>query len=374
MAKLSGQEVEKLAKILTTALSFDDLQSFVYASTGDQLYDEFVAQGQPKTVTIRKLLIALEEQGTTADFLTLVWENRPGRPEVRREIASYFPDAAARRQKKLDLSAQTAGKNQADAPQNAFAPGFQRNVRPYLPAFDPRVWQAKMVRVQHRVCRLEIDSAALGTGFLVGADAVLTNWHVLEFAKNESKIDKLVCRFDYLRLPDDEVQPGELIKLDATGILDTSPYSAAEKTAHPDDPLPTMEELDYALLRLARRIGEEQVEGELRGWISLPTRMLPLPVDAPILILQHPLGSPMKLALDTQGVIGLTPNGARLRYRTNTDPGSSGSPVLTMDWDIVALHHYGDPTWQNPVFNQGVPINLIRQSIEKHGRGAALGL
>ena len=373
MVKLDGEEVGKLANTLTTTLSLDDLESFVYASTGDQLYDAFVAQGQPKTATIRKLLIALEEQGTTADFLALVWENRPGRPEVRREIASYFPDAAARQQKKLDLSVQIAGTDQANAPQNAFAPGFQRNVRPYLPAFDPRVWQAKLVRVQHRVCRLEIDGAAIGTGFLVGADAVLTNWHVVEFAKSESKVDKLVCRFGYLRLPNDEVQPGDLIGLAPTGILDTSPYGAAEKTAHPDDPLPTPQELDYALLRLARRVGEEQVDGELRGWVSLPTKMLPLPVDTPILIMQHPFGTPMKLALDTQGVIGLTSNGARLRYRTNTDPGSSGSPVLTMGWDIVALHHYGDPTWRNPVFNQGVPIDLIRQSIEEHGRGAALG-
>jgi V8-like Glu-specific endopeptidase len=81
----------------------------------------------------------------------------------------------------------------------------------------------------------------------------------------------------------------------------------------------------------------------------------------------------MKLALDTQAVIGLNGNGTRIRYRTNTDPGSSGSPVFTMDWDIVALHHYGDPNWQNALFNQGVPIELIRQRIIKDGFENALG-
>jgi len=81
----------------------------------------------------------------------------------------------------------------------------------------------------------------------------------------------------------------------------------------------------------------------------------------------------MKLALDTQAVVGLNGNGTRIRYRTNTDPGSSGSPVFTMDWDIVALHHYGDPNWQKPLFNQGVPIELIRQHIDKSGFGNALG-
>ena len=81
----------------------------------------------------------------------------------------------------------------------------------------------------------------------------------------------------------------------------------------------------------------------------------------------------MKLALDTQAMIGPAANGARLRYRTNTDPGSSGSPVFSMDWDIVALHHYGDPKWQNPLFNQGVPIELVRQRIDRNGFGGALG-
>ena len=81
----------------------------------------------------------------------------------------------------------------------------------------------------------------------------------------------------------------------------------------------------------------------------------------------------MKLAMDTQAVIGRNSNGTRIKYRTNTEPGSSGSPCFTMDWDIVALHHYGDPQWQAPLFNQGVPIQLIRQRIETQGLGNVLG-
>ena len=134
-----------------------------------------------------------------------------------------------------------------------------------------------------------------------------------------------------------------------------------------------MDELDYALLRLASRVGEQQVEGAARGWIALPNSVLPLPADAPILIVQHPEGTPMKLALDTQAVVGPNGNGTRIRYRTNTEPGSSGSPVFTMDWDIVALHHCGDPKWQKPLFNQGVPIELIRRRLIKNGLEGALG-
>jgi hypothetical protein len=40
---------------------------------------------------------------------------------------------------------------------------------------------------------------------------------------------------------------------------------------------------------------------------------------------------------------------------------------------LMALHHYGDPKYSSPLYNQGVPIELIRQRIEKDGQGGALG-
>ena len=288
-------------------------------------------------------------------------------------IVKSFPDAVAVPEQTSGLSVQTAGAPQADAPTNAHAPGLQRNVRPYLAKLDIRVWQSRLTEIERRVCRVELEGNAIGTGFLVGPDTVLTNWHVFEAAKNQGKGDLLGCRFDYELLPDGEVQPGQMVMLQAGGLVDSSPYSAAEGTNTPDNPLPTAAELDYALLRLASRVGDQQVDGAPRGWIALPKTVLPLPADAPILIVQHPEGTPMKLALDTQAVVGLNGNGTRIRYRTNTDPGSSGSPVFTMDWDLVALHHSGDPAWVNPTYNQGVPIELVRQRIEANGFADALG-
>jgi len=375
MSKLSGEDIRKLAKLLANTLSFYDLESFVYASTGDRLYDAFVVKDQPKIPMIDSLLNKLQDLGPqpTADFLSYVYVNRPGRDDVRQEIVKFFPQAISVSERKIDLSAQKAGAPQPEAPENAVTPGLQRNVRPFLAKLDVRVWQEKLVRIERQVCRVEMEGNALGTGFLVGPDTVLTNWHVFEIAKKAGKIDKLGCRFDYVRLPDGSTQPGQLVMLNAAGSLDSSPYSKAEETVNPDNPLPTADELDYALLRLATRVGEQQVEGATRGWIVLPKAVVPLAADAPVLIVQHPEGTPMKLALDTQAVLGLNGNGTRIRYRTNTDPGSSGSPVFTMDWDIVALHHYGDPKWKNPLFNQGVPIELIRQRIDKDGFGSALG-
>jgi V8-like Glu-specific endopeptidase len=373
MGKLSGEDIKRLATLLSGTLSLNDLESFVYASTGDRLFVEYVAPGKPLRPTISDLLIALEDIGSTSKFLSYVYANRPGRPDVRTEIVKSFPDAVAVPEQKIELSAQTAGAPQADAPTNAHAPGLQRNVRPYLAKLDIRVWQSRLVQIERRVCRVELEGNAVGTGFLVGPDTVLTNWHVFEAAKNQGKVDALGCRFDYELLPDGKVQPGQLIMLQAGGLVDSSPYSVAEGTDKPENPLPTTAELDYALLRLASRVGEQQVDGAARGWIALPKAVLPLTADSPILIVQHPQGTPMKLAMDTQAVIGLNGNGTRINYRTNTDPGSSGSPVFTMDWDLVALHHSGDPSWVNPTYNQGVPIELVRQRIEASGFGNALG-
>ena len=56
--------------MLTSALSLQDLQSIVYASTGGRLYAEYVAPGLPKKAPIENLLIALENVGTTECLLT----------------------------------------------------------------------------------------------------------------------------------------------------------------------------------------------------------------------------------------------------------------------------------------------------------------
>jgi hypothetical protein len=373
MEPLSGQDIAKLARLLAGTLSFDDLESFVHASTGDRLYDVFVSRDQPKVPMLVQLLNTLEDLGKTSTFLGYVYLNRPGRQDVRDVIVRLFPSAVEVPAQRIELSAQKAGVTMPGASTDAMAPGLQRNIRPYLAKLDIRVWASRLEQTERRVCRVELEGNALGTGFLVGPDTVLTNWHVAEIANTAGKLDQLGCRFDYQVLPDGRVEPGQLVQLQPGGCIDSSPYSAAEKTARPDEPLPGPAELDYALLRLATRIGDQQVAGAPRGWIALPKAVLPLPADAPILIVQHPEGAPMKLAMDTQAVIGLNGNGTRIRYRTNTEGGSSGSPAFSMDWDLVALHHYGDPQWQHPLFNQGVPIDLIRRRIDANGFGNMLG-
>lgn len=56
----------------------------------------------------------------------------------------------------------------------------------------------------------------------------------------------------------------------------------------------------------------------------------------PVNIIQHPDGEPKKLTCRNNLVSA--GDASSLRYFTDTRFGSSGSPVLTDDWRVVALH------------------------------------
>src|SRR5258706_313678 len=64
----------------------------------------------------------------------------------------------------------------------------------------------------------------------------------------------------------------------------------------------------------------------------------------------------------------------RFMNETNPEPGSSGSPCFDFDWALVALTHYGDPNYKHQAsYNQGIPINKIRDRLARLNKDAALG-
>jgi hypothetical protein len=361
MRALTPAELVALAKLLTTATTFDSLQRMVYLGTGDQLYEQYVGPGRPLRPTIEDLLKELEKLGITEKFLAVVYRELPFRADVRSAIAALHPriDGQAA-QAPLVFQVQDGGVAQPSEP--GVGPGLQRNVRPRLKQVDLRVWLDRVEAIERQICRVEADGQAIGTGFLVGPSAVLTNWHVVDEARQRGKLAQLACRFDYRRLSNNTLDPGKLIAV--TKVTDERPCSDAERTATPDDPPPQAGELDYALLELGAAAGTE------RGFTKLDGA--PIAANDPLIIVQHPTGEPAKFAVDTGSVIGLIHAGQRLRYRTNTEAGSSGSPCFTMDMDLIALHHLGDPRVRDPLFNQGIPIALVKDSIVARGHGAAL--
>jgi hypothetical protein len=181
-----------------------------------------------------------------------------------------------------------------------------------------------------------------------------------------------VFRFDYNRLVDRvTVNAGVEYQLAADWLIDSSPMSALDEVPAPVAD-PGEEELDYALLRLEG----QAVDFDRRGWIALPPAPASMAADDAFHILEHPDGDPLQLALHSKSVIGYNGNGTRVRHRTTTEPGSSGSPCFNQTLDLVALHQAGDPIYYKggrPAYNQGIPLKKVRDLITARDRQAALG-
>jgi hypothetical protein len=101
------------------------------------------------------------------------------------------------------------------------------------------------------------------------------------------------------------------------------------------------DELDYALMRLEGMPGDDVVGGQFgapsRGWLN--PRAHQFEVGDPLFIIQHPEAEPLSFAAGS--IIGISSARNRVTYDVNTEPGSSGSPCFTSNWDLAALHQKG---------------------------------
>jgi hypothetical protein len=259
--------------------------------------------------------------------------------------------------------------------------------------FPVLVWRERLAKREACVCRLELQTnngMSYGSGFLVGPDLVLTNHHVMApaIAAREgtfdasglsARPDQVVVRFDYKALDDrSAVNPGIEVALADEWLVDSSPPSAADLQGLPKRDVPTVDELDHALIRLRQPVGAEPIplgadadpQAKTRGWIELPEAEWPFADQTALFILQHPQGAPMALALDLEAKMEVNANHTRVTYRTGTQPGSSGSPCFNQFWNVVALHHAGDPLYPDlhpGAFNEGIPISQIVARFKRRG-------
>ncbi|MFO1512900.1 MAG: DNA/RNA non-specific endonuclease [Verrucomicrobiota bacterium] len=185
------------------------------------------------------------------------------------------------------------------------------------------------------VGRLRITDGPLtdegdATGFLIAPGLLMTNWHVLkskEFAAASSII------FD-----DEETLSGDL--------KETKTFRLRPDLLFVND-----QTLDYAIVEVSPRTTSGAILSQF-GFLRLfeQTGKLDPTQREAANIIQHPGGGSKKIALRDNYIQAVVPDGVdpakqlnSLFYGTDTLKGSSGSPVCSDQWYVVALHRGGVP-------------------------------
>jgi endonuclease G len=174
------------------------------------------------------------------------------------------------------------------------------------------------------VCRIQIVNTfgrleGYGTGFLVGPNLLLTNNHVLD--KSELA-NKSFAEFGF--------------ENDMNGRRKTS----KSFDLRPDEVFVTDPDLDFTLVSVAP-IATEGTQLADYGLLRLVEDTGKVQKGEYVSIIQHPEGGLKHCCLRENQVVSLFDNW--LHYVTDTQPGSSGSPVFNDQWMVVGLHHSGVP-------------------------------
>ena len=325
----------------------------------DKRLDDYALGGDYKEIVF-ELIMAAEAEGWTAELIQGARESNPGNAALQalaQEVA---------------LASTTST--------------LERTIKERSPYLDVEIFRTRLGQIETQVCRIEIPTpkgTVFGTGFLLGPDVVITNHHVMDIViSGKARPEAAIFRFDYKRLSGDVISEGAVYKLaTADWLVDSSPPSDVDSKREPKPGVPKPDELDYAIVRLQGSPGSTPAgqkpdpKDPPRGWISVEKTASAAPAS-PLLIMQHPDAAPLKLALDMSGVIGPNTNGTRLKYTVNTEGGSSGAPCFNAEWDLVALHHSGDPNFDSdhkPEYNEGIPIEAILNLLVARGKRDVIG-
>lgn len=208
--------------------------------------------------------------------------------------------------------------------------------------------------VRRAVAYVESNSGgnwSAGSGFLVSPGLFLTNQHVIADAVAAASTQ---ITFDREAGEDGTMRPTTVYALDPSKLAIFS----------------LEEELDYAMVAIGQRISGSAGPAEF-GYCVLSDRPDRHVIGMNVNIIQHPNGLPKMIAVRSNVLQFRTDR--TLLYETDTEHGSSGSPVFNDAWELIALHHYGEPFLERkddqgrPIptnVNEGVRISAIYQDLQ----------
>lgn len=212
------------------------------------------------------------------------------------------------------------------------------------------------LRTTKSVCRIIINgrNGNYGTGFLIAPQLLMTNNHVLPTV---TVAQMSIAEFDY--------------ELDE----DSNPLLPARYALKPAQFFVTSDKnkLDYTIVAIEpiSRKGKRKLDNF--GFLPLIPTLGKAAIHEFVSIIQHPDGDYKQLAIRENGVKAFrdSEDGQPyyIIYETDTAPGSSGSPVLNDQWELVALHHSGVPatnasgewlTVDGGIWQRGMSETLIK--------------
>ncbi|MDL9935955.1 serine protease [Gordonia sp. ABSL1-1] len=193
------------------------------------------------------------------------------------------------------------------------------------------------VRAARTVGRVNVARGrAAGTGFLVAPNLLLTNHHVL---------------------PDDSTARRSAVEFDYQDDADGRPLPVQSFDLDPDTLYLADKDLDFALVVVTG--SPEQLAPF--GFNRLTDAQGTVVIGEFTTIVQHPGGGKKMVSLRENKLVDILER--YLHYSTDTEPGSSGSPVFNDQWEVVALHHASARAVDHPEFggivNEGIRISRI---------------
>lgn len=191
-----------------------------------------------------------------------------------------------------------------------------------------------------------------GTGFMVSDRLLLTNNHVIP---SISAANEFIVEFDYeLELSNRRKQP-TIFELDPDTFFLTN----------------SEDNLDFTLVAIGEKISGPCTLSEF-GFCPLIATDDKHILGEYLNVIQHPNGDFKQIVIRENQIV--TRLETVLHYMADTLPGSSGSPVFNDQFEVVALHHWGEPFRELELpdgtniqkdVNEGIRISAIIKTLHQ---------